>query len=194
MLFFMFEEGFLLGWIQAQEFEETWSRPHQGKGSRGHLRQERGQEIIALEQSEEESLWEELRSMVELDEAEEATNAKRREERKQAEGARSGSGSGSSRRLEAFDGQLDEALALTISERSQVSDQLQIHSASSYPASCKAELLGRALVRMGMMRDQNRRMAGLLRRLERESGLLARMDSLHRENTALHTKYTAMQV
>ena len=190
MLFFMFEEGFLLGWIQAQEFEETGSRPHQGKGSRGHLRQERGQEIIALEQSEEESLWEELRSMVELDEAEEATNAKRREERKQAEGARSGS----SRRLEAFDGQLDEALALTISERSQVSDQLQIHSASSYPASCKAELLGRALVRMGMMRDQNRRMAGLLRRLERESGLLARMDSLHRENTALHTKYTAMQV
>ena len=153
------------------------------------MERERGQEIMALEQSEE-SLWDELRCMVDLDEAEEATNAKRREERKKAEGAGSGS-----RRLEAMDGRLDQAwLALTISDRNQVSDQIQMHNGSSNPASCKAELLGRALVRMGVMRDQNRRMAGLLRRLERESGLLARMDSLHRENTALHAKYTAMQV
>ena len=55
-------------------------------------------------------------------------------------------------------------------------------------------LLDRTVARMAALRDQNRRMTALLRRLDRESSLLARMDALHRENSSLAAKYTAMQV
>ena len=55
-------------------------------------------------------------------------------------------------------------------------------------------VLDRTVSRMAALRDQNRRMAALLRRLDRESSLLARMDALHRENSSLAAKYTAMQV
>ena len=169
---------FVLWPVQA-DLEEAESQL-QGAASEGGWERRHEQEAA--------SLWEELRCMIAVEEEEEAAKRKRRVERTRAGRAGSGSGSG---QPEALDPQRDEKLSLSIPDSIRTSDQIQIHSD---PASSKAVLLGQAVIRMGVMRDQNRRMARLLRRLERESGLLARMDSLHRENTALHAKNTAIQV
>ncbi len=109
--------------------------------------------------------WEQLRSMLREDEEE----ARARQERRRA---RAGEGA-----------------ALTLSVVPP--DVLHVGG----PEGDDGELLLRRVVqRMAVLRDQNSEMARLLRRLGRESSLLFRMDALHRENSAMKSKYTAMQV
>lgn len=161
-------------------------------------RQPRGQ---SEEDEEERALWSELQRMMHEDDEAEAARTRRRAERRV-----------DASRAHADDGPMQDPSLMHGAAFAEGGGQLVASSSTLQHANClfeeehsggscgaglhggRAHLLGVAVQRMATMRDQNGRMAALLRRLDRESSLLARMDALHRENSSLNAKYTAMQV
>jgi len=55
-------------------------------------------------------------------------------------------------------------------------------------------LLARAVQQLRLLRDQNRKMVGVLKALEREGNLVTQVESLRKENQGLLCKYTAAQL
>ncbi len=58
----------------------------------------------------------------------------------------------------------------------------------------RSALLSRAASQLQLLREQNRKMVKLLKRVGREGGVVAQLDAARRENKALLCKYTAVQV
>ena len=58
----------------------------------------------------------------------------------------------------------------------------------------RSALLARAASQLQLLREQNRKMVKLLKRVGREGGLVAQLDAARQENKTLLCKYTAVQV
>ncbi|GAX79393.1 hypothetical protein CEUSTIGMA_g6834.t1 [Chlamydomonas eustigma] len=93
------------------------------------------------------------------------------------------------------------APSLLIMQPEETDQQLQVlptHQDLSLGSSAShcydAVLVQQAIEKLAVLKSQHRKMAKLLRRIGRESSLLARMDALHRENSTLLRKYTTMQI
>ena len=188
---------------------QQWQQPggqSTSEAARRKNAEEEGAVVRRGEEEEEEEgvLWSELRRMMHEDDEAEAARARRRAERR-ADAGRAPSDDGPQAALRSLPlmhgvdcaeggGQLVASCPLLQHANHLFDEERSDRGCSTGLHGGRAQLLGMAVQRMAAMRDQNGRMAALLRRLDRESSLLARMDALHRENSSLNAKYVAMQV